>query len=61
MNEHVDSGSDPLLIAKLILKIIKTKNPNKKYTAGSFLERMAPYLKLLLPQKLFEYIVMKSY
>ena len=61
MNEHVDSGSDPLLIAKLIFKIIKTKNPNKKYTAGSFLERMAPYLKLLLPQKLFEYIVMKSY
>ena len=61
MNEHVDSGSDPLLIAKLIFKIIKTKNPNKKYTVGSFLERMAPYLKLLLPQKLFEYIVMKSY
>ena len=61
MNEHVDRGSDPDLIAKLVFKIINTKNPNKKYIAGSFLERMAPYLKLLLPQKLFEYIVMKSY
>ena len=61
MNEHVDSGSDPNLIAKLVFKIINTKNPNKKYITGSLLERISPYLKLLLPQKLFEYIVMKSY
>jgi short-subunit dehydrogenase len=61
MNEHVDSGSDPNLIAKLVFKIINTKNPKKKYIVGTFLEKMAPYLKLLLPQKLFEYIVMKSY
>ena len=61
MNEHVDSGSDPKLIAKLVFKIINTNNPKKKYTVGSFLETVAPYLKLLLPQKLFEYIVMRSY
>ena len=61
MNEHVDRGSDPKLIAKLVFKIINTNNPKKKYTVGSFLETVAPYLKLLLPQKLFEYIVMRSY
>ena len=61
MDGHVNSGSDPKLIARLVFKIINTKNPNKKYIVGSFIEKIAPYLKLLLPQKLFEYIVMKSY
>jgi short-subunit dehydrogenase len=61
MNNHVDSGADPKLIAKLILKIINSKNPKKKYIVGSFLEKIAPYLKLLLPQKYFENLIMKSY
>tara|TARA_B110000211_G_scaffold227864_1_gene283263 strand:+ start:49 stop:846 length:798 start_codon:yes stop_codon:yes gene_type:complete len=61
MNEHVDSGSDPELIAKLAFKIINTNNPKNKYIVGSFLEKVAPYLKLLLPQKVFENIVMRSY
>ena len=61
MNNHVDSGADPKLIAKLILKIINSKNPKKKYIVGSFIEKIAPYLKLLLPQKYFENLIMKSY
>ena len=61
MNNHVDSGADPKLIAKLIFKIINSKNPKKKYIVGSFLEKIAPYLKLLLPQKYFENLIMKSY
>ena len=61
MNNHVDSGADPKLIGKLIFKIINSKNPKKKYIAGSFIEKIAPYLKLLLPQKVFEYLIMRSY
>ena len=61
MNNHVDEGADPKLIGKLILKIINSKNPKKKYIAGSFVEKIAPYLKLLLPQKVFENLIMRSY
>ena len=61
MNNHVDSGADPKLIGKLIFKIINSKNPKKKYIAGSFIEKIAPYLKLLLPQKVFENLIMRSY
>ena len=61
MNNHVDGGADPKLIGKLILKIINSKNPKKKYIAGSFVEKIAPYLKLLLPQKAFENLIMRSY
>ena len=61
MNNHVDDGADPKLIGKLVLKIINSKNPKKKYIAGSFIEKIAPYLKLLLPQKYFENIIMKNY
>ena len=61
MNNHVSGGADPKLIAKLIFKIINSKNPKKKYIVGSFLEKIAPYLKLLLPQKYFENLIMKSY
>ena len=45
MNNHVDAGADPKLIGKLIFKIINSKNPKKKYIAGSFIEKIAPYLK----------------
>ena len=61
MNNHVDAGADPKLIGKLIFKIINSKNPKKKYIAGSFIEKIAPYLKLLLPQKVFENLIMRSY
>ena len=61
MNNHVDGGADPKIIGKLILKIINSKNPKKKYIVGSFVEKIAPYLKLLLPQKVFENLIMRSY
>jgi hypothetical protein len=61
MNTHVNKGADPIKIAKKVFKVINAKNPKKKYIIGSFLERIAPYLKLILPQKIFENIVMKSY
>lgn len=61
MNTHVNKGADPIKIAKKVFKVVNAKNPKKKYIIGSFLERIAPYLKLILPQKIFENIVMKSY
>jgi NAD(P)-dependent dehydrogenase (short-subunit alcohol dehydrogenase family) len=61
MNKHIDSGADPKIIGKLVYKILNSRNPKKKYLSGSFIETLAPFLKFILPQRLFEYIVMKNY
>tara|TARA_Y100000590_G_C15678260_1_gene998823 strand:+ start:230 stop:1027 length:798 start_codon:yes stop_codon:yes gene_type:complete len=61
MNKHIDSGADPKIIGHLVYKILNTKKPKKKYLSGSFIESLAPFLKFILPQRLFEYIVMKNY
>lgn len=61
MNKHIDSGADPKKIGRLVYKILNLKTPNKKYLSGSFIETLAPFLKFILPQRLFEYIVMKNY
>ena len=60
MNKHIDSGADPKIIGKLVYKILNSRNPKKKYLSGSFIETLAPFLKFILPQRLFEYIVMKN-
>lgn len=61
INTHVNKGENPIKIAKKVFEIINCKNPKKKYIVGSFLERISPYLKLILPQKIFEKIIMNSY
>ena len=61
INKHIDSGADPKIIGKLVYKILNSRNPKKKYLSGSFIETLAPFLKFILPQRLFEYIVMKNY
>ena len=61
MNKHIDSGADPKIIGKLVYKILNSRNPKKKYLSGSFIETLAPFLKFILPQRLFEYIVMNNY
>ena len=61
MNKHIDSGADPKKVGKLVYKIISSGSPKKKYLSGSFIETLAPFLKFILPQRVFEYIVMKNY
>jgi short-subunit dehydrogenase len=61
MNENIKKGANPIKVAKLIDKIINTKNPKLKYVSGSFLERFGIVLKFILPQKLFEYLVLKLF
>ena len=61
MNENIKKGANPIKVAKLIYKIINLKNPNKKYVSGSFLEKFGIILKFFLPQKAFEYLVLKLF
>ena len=61
MNEHVDSGKDPEIMAKIIYKIIETKNPKVHYKVGAFMQKFSIVLKRILPDKMYEKMLMNHY
>ncbi|WP_299554162.1 SDR family oxidoreductase [Seonamhaeicola sp.] len=61
MNEHVDSGSDPNLMAKEVFKIINTTNPKVHYKVGEFMQKFSIVLKRILPDKVYEKLLMNHY
>lgn len=61
MDAHVDSGMDPLIMAKKIEQIIHTKHPKVHYKVGGFMEKFSIVLKRLLPDKMYEKLLMNHY
>lgn len=61
INSHVDRGQDPKEMAKVILKIINTKNPKIHYKVSSNLEKFSIILKRILPDLVYEKMVMKHF
>jgi short-subunit dehydrogenase len=61
MDEHVDSGSNPNEMAYAIHKIIETNQPNVHYKVGSFMQRFSVVLKRILPDRMYEKMLMKHY
>lgn len=61
MNEHVDLGSDPIQMAKVVLQIIQTPQPKVSYKVGSVLQRISVLLKKILPGRTYEKMLMKHY
>lgn len=61
MNQHVDKGKDPLLMAKAILEIIQTKKPKAHYKVGEPLQKFSIVLKRVLPDKVYERLLLKHY
>lgn len=61
MDAHVDSGSDPRQMAEAILKIIETKNPRVHYKVGAFMQKFSIVLKRLLPDTVYEKLLMNHY
>ncbi|WP_418510144.1 SDR family oxidoreductase [Corallibacter sp.] len=61
MDSHVDSGKDPLLMAKAVYKIINTKKPKAHYKVGEFLQKFSIVLKRILPDKVYEKMLMNHY
>jgi short-subunit dehydrogenase len=47
------NGWSPEIVAKKILKIIGSKNPHQKYIIGSFDNKLAVFLKRILPGSIF--------
>ncbi|PIA81990.1 short-chain dehydrogenase/reductase [Gaetbulibacter sp. 4G1] len=61
MNEHVDSGSNPNMMAEAIYKIIITKKPKGHYKVGEFMQKFSIVLKRILPDRIYEKLLMKHY
>ena len=61
MNDHVDSGGNPLDVAKLVVKIIESSQTHVHYKSGSFLQKFSIVLKKLLPDTLYEKLLMNHY
>ncbi|MFG6687441.1 SDR family oxidoreductase [Mariniflexile sp. HNIBRBA6329] len=61
MNTHVDNGSDPNMMAQAVLKVINTENPKVHYKVGEFMQKFSIVLKRILPDKVYEKMLMKHY
>ncbi len=61
MNDHVDGGSDPIVMAKKVHSIIETDSPKIHYKVGAFLQKFSIVLKRVLPGKVYERMLMNHY
>ena len=61
MNSHVSEGSNPMQMAKFIGRIIDKPKPRIHYKVGSFLQKFSIVLKRILPDKIFEKMMMNHY
>jgi NAD(P)-dependent dehydrogenase (short-subunit alcohol dehydrogenase family) len=61
MNEHVSAGSDPTEMAEAVYQIIQTKQPKVHYKVGAFMQKFSIVLKRILPDTVYENMLMKHY
>ena len=61
MNNHVDAGMDPIKMAEIVYKIILKERPKVHYKVGTFLQKFSVVLKRLLPDRLYEKLLMNHY
>lgn len=61
MDNHVDAGGDPLIMARAVHAIIEHKSPKIHYKVGGFMEKFSIVLKRLLPDKVYEKLLMNHY
>ncbi len=61
MDNHVISGGNPFEMAEAIYKIIQSPNPKIHYKVGAFMQKFSIVLKRILPDKVYEKILMNHY
>ena len=61
MDAHVSGGKDPQLMAAAIYKIINTPHPKIHYKVGEIMQKFSIVLKRILPDKVYEKMLMKHY
>jgi NAD(P)-dependent dehydrogenase (short-subunit alcohol dehydrogenase family) len=61
MDEHVDEGSNPNEMAEAIYAIIQNPKPRIHYKVGIFMQKFSIVLKRILPDKVYEKMLMNHY
>jgi NAD(P)-dependent dehydrogenase (short-subunit alcohol dehydrogenase family) len=61
MDQHVDSGSNPNEMAEAVFQIIQESNPRIHYKVGAFMQKFSIVLKRILPDKVYEKMLMNHY
>ena len=61
MNDHVNSGQDPIEMAKQIYRIINDPSPKLHYKVGESMQKFSIALKRILPDRFYEKLIMKYY
>lgn len=61
MDGHVDAGSNPLEMAEAVFAIIQNPNPKIHYKVGAFMQKFSIVLKRILPDKVYEKMLMNHY
>jgi len=61
MNDHVNSGQDPIKMAERIYRIINDPSPKLHYKVGESMQKFSIALKCILPDRIYEKLIMKYY
>ena len=61
MDAHVDNGGNPNEMAIAIYHIIQNPNPKIHYKVGALMQKISIVIKRILPDKVFEKILMNHY
>ncbi|MFT5104168.1 MAG: short-subunit dehydrogenase, partial [Candidatus Latescibacterota bacterium] len=61
MDAHVEEGEDPLQMAEVIYSIINNSSPKIHYKVGAFMQKFSVVLKRILPDRMYERMLMKHY
>jgi NAD(P)-dependent dehydrogenase (short-subunit alcohol dehydrogenase family) len=61
IEENERNGTRPQRVAETLMRIVQATNPKPRYVTGRFYEKLALWAKRLLPDRLFERILMMNY
>ena len=61
IDEDVNKSANPIAVAKVVHRIIETKNPRIHYKVGAFMQKFSIVLKRILPDKLYEKLLINHY
>ncbi|PZD79591.1 SDR family oxidoreductase [Mesonia sp. K7] len=61
MDQHVDAGKDPMIMAERVYEVMQKENPRIHYKVGEWLQKFSVALKHVLPDKIYEKMLMKHY
>ena len=61
IDDDVNKGNNPIGVAQKVYAVINTKHPKIHYKVGAFMQKFSVVLKFVLPDKLYEKLLLNYY